>query len=170
MKWPVLTGQRVTLRVLTMDDVDAWLSGDDEEQQRWFEAPGPAPRENVVRLVEESRNAWATSGPKRHWAIWMGDVLAGGIDIADRGQGSAYLSYVVFPAARRQGVAAEAILLVTTWAFATWPITRAVAVIDELNTASRSTAERAGFHFEAVADPSEYGESGKMLRYVLPRP
>ncbi|MFI5710593.1 GNAT family N-acetyltransferase [Kribbella sp. NPDC051620] len=169
MSWPVLTGPRVTLRVLTMADVDAWLAGDDEAQQRWFEAPGPAPRENVVRLVETSRNSWETSGPKRHWAIWLDGILAGGIDIEDRGQGSAYLSYVVFPPSRRQGVAAESIPLVTTWAFTAWPITRAVAVIDELNTASRSTAERAGFLFEAVADPSEYGESGRMLRYVLPR-
>jgi RimJ/RimL family protein N-acetyltransferase len=170
MTWPVLTGPRVTLRVLTMADVDAWLAGDDEEQQRWFEAPGPAPRENVVRHVEESRKAWATSGPKRHWAIWLDDVLAGGIDIADRGHGNAYLSYVVFPPSRRRGVAAESIPLVTTWAFTTWPITRAIAIIDELNTASRATVTRAGFTLEGPADPSEYSESGTMLRYALPRP
>ncbi|GAA3576236.1 hypothetical protein GCM10022235_52560 [Kribbella ginsengisoli] len=170
MTWPVLTGPRVTLKVLTMADVDAWMAGDDEEQQRWFEAPGPAPRENVVRHVEQSRNSWATSGSKRHWAIWLDDILAGGIDIANRGSGDAYLSYVVFPPSRRQGVATESIPLVTTWAFTTWPITRAVAIIDELNTASRATAERTGFHFEAAADPTEHTESGHMLRYVLPRP
>lgn len=170
MSWPVLTGPQVTLRVLTLDDVDGWLAGDDEEQQRWFEAPGPAPRENVVRHVEEARKGWEVSGPKRHWGIWLDDVLAGGIDINNRGEGSAYLSYVVFPSSRRRGVAAESIPLVIQWAFDNWPVDRAVAVIDELNTASRATAERAGFRLEGVADPSEYSESGNMLRYVLRRP
>ena len=156
--------------MLTLADVDGWLAGDDEEQQRWFEAPGPAPRENVVRHVEQSREGWATSGPKRHWGIWLDDVLAGGIDIENRGHGNAYLSYVVFPASPRRGVAAESIPLVTKWAFDNWPINHAVAVIDELNVASRATAERAGFRLEGKADPSEYSESGTMLRYVLDRP
>jgi len=162
-------GPQVTLRVLTMADVDAWHAGDDVEQQRWFEAPGPAPRENVVRHISESREAWATSGNKRLWGIWLGDVLAGGIDVADRGQGSAYLSYVVFPASRRRGAASESITLVAAWAFGNWPVNRVVAAIDELNVASRATAERAGLRYDGVADPSEYGESGRMLRYVLSR-
>jgi RimJ/RimL family protein N-acetyltransferase len=166
----VLVGARVTLRVLTMGDVDTWHAGDDVEQQRWFEAPGPAPRENVVRYIRETREAWASSGSKRAWGIWHGDVLAGGIDVADRGQGSAYLSYVVFPASRRKGAASESIPLVAAWAFANWPVDRVVATIDELNLASRATAERAGLTYDGVADPSEYGESGTMLRYVVHRP
>jgi hypothetical protein len=59
----------VTLRVLTTADVDGWHAGDDAEQQRWFEAPGPSSRENVVRLISESREAWASSGQKRQWGI-----------------------------------------------------------------------------------------------------
>nr|WP_239062968.1 GNAT family protein [Streptomyces sp. SID13031] len=158
------------MKVLRPADVDSWLAGDDEEQQRWFEAPGPAPRENVVRHVSAVREAWATAGSKRHWGIWLDGILGGGIDIEDRGQGSAYLSYVVFPASRRRGAAAESISLVTAWAFENWPVNRAIAIIDELNLASRATAERAGLRFDAVADPTEYSESGRMLRYVLPRP
>jgi RimJ/RimL family protein N-acetyltransferase len=152
-----------------MADVDSWHAGDDAEQQRWFEAPGPSPRENVVRMISESREAWATSGQKRRWGIWLDGVLRGGIDVEDRGHGNAYLSYVVFPASRRRGAASESISLVAGWAFDNWPVDRVVAIINELNIASRATAERAGLTYEALADPSEFGESGTMLRYVLHR-
>jgi RimJ/RimL family protein N-acetyltransferase len=167
--WPILVGPQVTLRVLTMADVDGWHAGDDAEQQRWFEAPGPSPRENVVRMISESREAWASSGQKRQWGIWLDDVLVGGIDVEDRGHTDAYLSYVVFPAGRRRGVATESISLVTGWAFDNWPVDRVLAIIDELNLASRATAERAGLRYEALADQSEFSESGTMLRYVLHR-
>jgi len=159
----------VTLRVLTMADIDSWHAGDDAEQQRWFEAPGPAARENVVRHIRESREAWASSGNKRHWGIWLDHVLGGGIDVNDRGHGSAYLSYVVFPASRRRGAASESIALVADWAFDNWPVSRVVAIIDELNVASKATAERAGLRYDGLADPTEYSESGTMLRYVLDR-
>lgn len=162
-----MVGPRVTLRVLTMVDVDSWHQGDDVEQQRWFEAPGPSPRESVVRHIRAVREDWAHSAGRRHWGIWRDGLLCGGVEVAARGHRNAYLSYVVFPASRRRGVAAESISLAAEWALANLPVDRVVAVIDELNTASRATAGRAGFTCEGAADASEYSESGRMLRYVL---
>lgn len=163
----MLVGPGVTLRVLTMADINSWHTGEDVEQRRWFEAPGPSPRENVAKHICAVREDWASSGRRRHWGIWLDGSLCGGVEVEDRGHGRAYLSYVVFPASRRRGVAAESIWLAVSWASANLPVDRFLAVIDELNTASRATAESAGFAYEAVADPSEYSESGRMLRYVL---
>lgn len=163
--WPILSGPQLTLRALEMGDVDAWMAGDDAEQQRWFEAPGPSPRTNVVAAISHWRRNWETSASKRHWGIRVNGILAGGIDVENRGEEAAYLSYVVFPAFRRRGLAVEAIELVRNWAMGAMPVTSMVAVIDELNAASRATVERTGFVLEGPARPDEFGESGVMLRY-----
>lgn len=162
--WPILTGRQLTLRVLEMSDVDDWMAGDDVEQQRWFEAP-PSPQSNVVTAVAHWRHDWETSASKRHWGICYNGILAGGIDVENRGEGAAYLSYVIFPTFRRRGLAVEAIELVRNWTVGAMSVTSVVAVIDELNAASRATVERAGFALEGVARPDEFGESGVMLRY-----
>lgn len=164
-EWPVLTGRRISLRVLTLSDVDAWMAGDDVEQQRWFEAPGPSSHANVLAAITSWRRDWATSARKRHWGLWVGGQLAGGIDVDDRGEGAAYLAYVVFPAFRRRGLAVEAIALVNAWALTQMPVGSVAAVIDELNGASRLTVERAGFVLEGAARPEEADETGVMLRY-----
>jgi len=40
-------------------------AGEDEEQRRWFEFPGPAPMSNVVKAIRNLREQWATDGPMR---------------------------------------------------------------------------------------------------------
>ena len=101
---PVLAGSRCALRVLTVEDAVAWHAGEDEEQRRWFEFPGPAPFDNVVKAIEAWRGAWVSGGPVRQWGIWEGDVLAGGVEIRVRKDGRANVSYVVFPPHRRRGL------------------------------------------------------------------
>lgn len=165
--WPVLVGESCELRVLSSNDADAWLAGDDEEQQRWFEFPGPASLENVVAAIVRWRRGWAQSGPTRHWGIWCG-ALAGGVEIRERRDRRASVSYVVFPTYRRLGVASEAIGLATAWALQHLRIDAVVAVIDELNVASIAAARSAGFVLEGQAEPWEYDETGAMLRYVRP--
>jgi RimJ/RimL family protein N-acetyltransferase len=165
----VLTGRRCALRRLTTADADAWLAGEDAEQRRWFEAPRPATRDDVVRYLGEIEAAWAAGGPKLHWGIWRAEHLAGGIDVDHRGD-EAWLSYVVFPAHRRMGLAAESVGLIVDWAFANWRVTRVAAAIDEQNQASRRTVESVGFAFERLATEAEASESGIMLKYVLSHP
>ncbi len=46
-----LSDDEITLRRLTLADVDEWLAGEDAEQIRWFEFPGPATRLHVERAI-----------------------------------------------------------------------------------------------------------------------
>ena len=166
---PVLSGDGFVLKMLELSDAPAWKAGEDPEQIRWFEAPGPAPMENVVQAITRWRAGWDDDGPLRHWGIWVDGQLAGGVELRLREDGKANISYVVFPFARRQGVASKAARLAADWAFSGLAASAVVAVVDEANTASRRVAERAGFRLEGPAEPWEYGESGVMLRYVLDR-
>jgi len=137
--WPVLSGCLCYLRVLTVADAETWHAGEDVEQRRWFEFPGPAPFENVVKAITNWRDSWKIEGPVRQWGIWTvsDDSLAGGVELSNRGDGRANLSYVVFPNFRRRGLATEAIALASEWAFQAWNIDAVIACVDEQNVASR---------------------------------
>ncbi|HSM65763.1 MAG TPA: GNAT family N-acetyltransferase [Ilumatobacteraceae bacterium] len=110
---------------------------------------------------------WAADGPVRHWGIWSDDQLVGGVELRMRDDGRANLSYLVFPAARRRGLATRAAQMASTWAFETLGVSAVVAIIDEQNVASRQVAERAGFVLDGRAEPWEYSETGIMLCYLL---
>ena len=165
--WPVLDDGVVTLRVLRTDDAEQWKAGEDDEQRRWFEMPGPAPMQNVLRAIDNWRLGWRDEGPVRHWGIWLDDELAGGVEIRVRDDRRANVSYIVFPSSRRRGVAVRAIRLAVQWAFAHLGVTAIVAVVHPDNIASRSAATRAGFVDDGWAEDWEYGETGPMRRYVL---
>jgi RimJ/RimL family protein N-acetyltransferase len=167
---PALVGDGFVLRVLKPSDADPWKAGEDLEQMRWFAAPGPAPVENIVNAICAWRAGWAEGGPLRNWGIWIDDRLAGGVELRVRQDGRANVSYVVFPFARRKGLASSAVRLATEWAFENLGVWAVVAVVDEQNVASRGVAEKAGFRSDGPADSWEYSESGVMLRYTLTRP
>ena len=112
---------------------------------------------------------WPSSSPTQ-WGIWVGDELAGGVELRVREDGKANVSYVVFPRARRKGLASNAVRVATDWAFAELAASAAVAIVDEANIASRRVAEKAGFRLDGTASPWEHSESGVMLRYVLDKP
>src|SRR5205085_9595886 len=101
------------------------------EQIRWFEAPGPAPIENIKNAIGRWRAGWQEDGPIRHWGIWVGDQLAGGVELRVREDSRANVSYVVFPPARRKGLASNAIRVATEWAFVELPVSAAVAIVNE---------------------------------------
>src|SRR4051812_26459488 len=86
------------------------MAGEDAEQIRWFEFPGPAPRANVVEVIRDWGRSWRTGGPVRHWAICNreSDSVLGGVEVRDLGGGEVNLSYVVFPAWRGRGIATRA--------------------------------------------------------------
>jgi len=104
----------------------------------------------------------------RHWGIWVDGRLGGGLELQDRGDRRASISYIVFPAFRRQGFAAEAIRQAASWALENMPVDAVVAIVDVENVASRATAERGGFVLEGAAERREYDETGPSLRYVFP--
>jgi len=165
-EWPVLEDGTVVLRVLRPDDVAAWKQGEDDEQIRWFEAPGPAPLENIAAAIDAWRASWRTDDAVRHWGIELEGELVGGVELRRRPDGRCNISYLVFPVARRRGIATRAVQLASRWAFSQLAATALVAVIDERNEASRRAATAAGFALDGPAEPWEYSESGVMLRYV----
>jgi RimJ/RimL family protein N-acetyltransferase len=106
----LLSDEAVVLLPLTPDDVEEWMSGEDAEQHYWFEFPGPAPRSKVERALVEWAASWRPDGPVRHWAIrdHEADRIVGGVELREQGDGHVDLSYVVFPAWRRRGIATRA--------------------------------------------------------------
>src|SRR5690242_7917250 len=100
----------IVLRRLTLDDVDEWLAGEDEEQTRWFEFPRAAMRADVERAIGDWQHSWNSHGAVRHWGICIRatGAIAGGVELRMLGNDEVNLSYVVFPPWRRQGIATRA--------------------------------------------------------------
>ena len=142
----LLTDGVVVLRPVTMDDVDDWLAGEDDEQIRWFEARGPAPRENVVAAVERWTAGWAEEGDVRHLAVTDAatGAIAGGVELRLLGPGLANLSYLVFPAFRRRGFAVRASRLLVAWGRDHLGLRAVEVKVLEGNVASLAVAERLG--------------------------
>ena len=162
----ILGDEAIRLRPLDRKDVDEWMAGEDDEQIRWFEFPGPAPRENVVRAIEGWISSWRSNGPVRHWAACDGTTgrIAGGVEVRDLGGGVVNLSYVVFPAYRRTGVATRAARLALRYAAEAMGATTAVIKVLEGNAASTAVARRLGA-LESGSAPSDGG--GTFIVYRL---
>lgn len=95
-------------------------------------------------------------------------TLVGDVELRDRGDRLANLSYVVFPPARRRHVATRAVRLATGRALTNLPVEGLVAIVDPTNHASIGVAQAAGFAHDGPADPSEHDSSVTMLRFIFP--
>jgi RimJ/RimL family protein N-acetyltransferase len=169
---PELTDGVVRLRPLTADDAAEWLAGEDEELIRGFESPRPSTREDVIRAIEGWTESWRTSGPVRHWAICdiAGSSILGGVELR-RLDGpdvnpDVNLSYVVFPPARRRGIATRAARLALDHAAAEMGARAAVIKVLEGNLASLGVARRLGA-VEVGRTPSDAGGTFVVFRLEL---
>jgi RimJ/RimL family protein N-acetyltransferase len=142
----LLSDDVILLRPLTPDDVDEWMSGEDAEQIHWFEFPGPAPRGNVERAISDWAQEWRDGGPVRHWAICDETTggIVGGVELRDEGDGDVNLSYVVFPAWRRRGIATRACRLALAYAASAMNGRTAVIRVLQGNAASIAVARNLG--------------------------
>lgn len=167
---PTLEDGVVRLRPLTPSDAATWHAGEDDEVRRWFQFPRPSTRADVDKAIEAWTRSWSEDGPIHNFGIVAIDSgeLIGGVEVRDRGEGKAYLSYQVFPAHRRRGLATRAVRLAAEHALVTMGAKQAVIITDEGNVASRGVAEAAGFRHDGAADPWEHIEIGTMVRYVRP--
>jgi RimJ/RimL family protein N-acetyltransferase len=162
-----LSDNVVLLRRLTMDDVDAWFAGEDDEQIRWFEFPGPASPAHVERAISAWQEAWARGGPVRQWGVCVrpGQELVGGVEVRDLGDGRVNLSYVIFPSFRRRGFATRASRLALDYAARVLGASSAVIKILDGNEASVGVARSLGA--EVIGDePSDAG--GRFIVFRLP--
>jgi RimJ/RimL family protein N-acetyltransferase len=156
----------VLLRGLSMDDVDAWLAGEDDEQLRWFEFPGPATRARVERAIAAWQESWVQSGAVRQWGVCTrpANELAGGVEIRDLGDGRVNLSYVIFPPYRRRGLATRASRLALEYAERVVGASSAVIKILDGNEASLGVARNLGAEMIG-REPSDAG--GRFIVFRL---
>jgi RimJ/RimL family protein N-acetyltransferase len=158
----------IVLRQLTLGDVDEWLAGEDDEQIRWFEFPRPATRADVERAIAAWQESWATGGPVRHWGACLRATgeIAGGVEVRVLGDGDVNLSYVVFPAFRRRGVATRAARLALAYAHSSLAATTAAIRVLEGNVASLGVARTLGA-VEVGGEPSDAGGRFVVFRLAL---
>lgn len=160
----------VRLRPLQPSDAEVWLAGEDEEIRRWFQLPRPSTRPDVDAAIEAWTRSWRERGRVRHFGAWAVEsgTLLGGVELRERGEGSAYLSYQVFAPHRRKGYATRAVRLAVIHAEQALPIERLVIITAADNVAAQGVALAADFRLDGPADPYEHIEIGDMLRFVRP--
>lgn len=157
----------IVLRPLTANDASAWHAGGDEEARRWFEFERAPTTAEVALWIGQTIADWRDGGPRRYFGICevSSRRLSGGVEVRRREDGSANISWVVFPPFRGRSYATRAAVLAAKYALDALDVESIVAIVDALNIRSRAVAEAAGFQLEGPAEPWEYSETGEMLRY-----
>lgn len=154
----MIDGGTIQLRPLTLADAHEWLAGEDDELVRWFESPRRSTLEDVVRAIERWDESWRLGGPVRCWAIC--DVataaITGGVELHRLDGDDVNLSYWVFAAWRRRGIAKRATELALDYAASSMGATRAVIKVLEGNIASLAVARYLGAQLVATT-PSDAG-------------
>ena len=116
---PTLAGTHVRLRPWRADDVDAVCAAcQDAEIQRWTQVPVPYARENAEEFVGNiAPGTWDQGGGLFAVELREGGSLAGSIGLFPPHDGFAEAGYWTGPEHRGRGFTAEALGLLTTWAF-----------------------------------------------------
>ena len=163
---PELTDGTILLRLMHARDASAHMAGEDEEMARWVSG-GRGTLETVNSFIENSRENWRTSGPRRALGVFdcATGQLVGFIEVNLEvvvAPGVVNVSYGVFPSWRGRGIAQRAIELMSKYLLASTEAQQMVLRIAPTNTASLRVAEKAGFTFCGVFDEPE----GRLARYV----
>src|SRR4051812_7424545 len=136
---PVLRDDVVVLDALGDADVAVMVDAQDAELRHRFNL-SVMHHGDAAWFVERTQ-AWCAAGERLCWALRRGGALAGGAELrpADDGE-RAEVSYWVYAAHRRQGLAGRALRLIVD--FASAPL---VLYADVDNVASQRVARSAGF-------------------------
>jgi RimJ/RimL family protein N-acetyltransferase len=140
------------LRPWRADDVDTVLAAcQDGDIQRWTQIPVPYAREHAEGFVDGiASSTWADGG-----ALFAVEPADGGPLIASIGlfpphDGFTEAGYWTVAGQRGRGYTADALRILTAWAFRDVGLHRVELHVDPENTGSRRVAERAGFRAEGV--------------------
>jgi RimJ/RimL family protein N-acetyltransferase len=167
---PTLTDGIVLLDEFRPDDLDAHVSGEDEEQARRFGLyPDHSTRETALAAFERWAHDWAEDGPTRALAARRADSgeLVGGCQLRLREKRMGELSYWTFPQQRGQGFARRAAALVCRYGFDNLGLERIEAYVEPDNLASRRVVEGVGFHEEGLTRKRELTAHGVRRDMVL---
>jgi RimJ/RimL family protein N-acetyltransferase len=142
----------VRLRPWRADDVDAVVAAcQDPELQRWTQVPVPYARADAEGFVGAiASSTWADGGALFAVEPVDGGPLAGSIGLVPPRDGFTEAGYWTAAGSRGRGFTAEALGLLTAWAFDVLGLHRVELHVDPENTGSRRVAERAGFSAEGL--------------------
>jgi RimJ/RimL family protein N-acetyltransferase len=173
---PVLGGALVTLRPWRSSDRDAVFTAcQDPDIQRWTTVPSPYLHEHAAGFVDGyAKEQWVTRrGTPFCIASTGDDEVLGSCDVfsIDTKNLVAEMGYWVAPWARGQGVASQAVGILSGWAMGDIGLGRLELLIRPDNAASRAVAERAGGVFEGILRGKvlDKGERIDMALYALVR-
>jgi RimJ/RimL family protein N-acetyltransferase len=165
----LLTGDVVTLRPMTLDDVDALVAAASEDRASYAFTPVPdgtaAMRAYVEAVLEDERVGWALPfvttrtadgrvvGSTRFLDLddWDARRVGGPPSGAAATPRTAEIGATWLAAsAQRTAVNTEAKLLMLQHAFESWSVERITFKTDARNMQSRAAIERLGAHFEGI--------------------
>ena len=148
---PELTDGVVVLRPWRDDDIDPARLGHDEEISYWFGFDAVTPSYEQHKQAVDSWNQGYTDGRSLVGFVIEhdGDVV-GGVDIRDKGDQIAELSWTLYSGHRGKGYAARAVRLLVDYAIDELGMTRVEARVDPENRRSLRVATRAGLRREGV--------------------
>jgi RimJ/RimL family protein N-acetyltransferase len=146
-----LVGPQVRLRPLSDEDEAAVFSAcQDAEIQLWTSVPSPYSREDARSYVEFSKRAWQEGSTATFSILHQDGEFLGLVDLRLYEDAVAEVAYWVKADARGQGIATEAVRLVSTWAIERLGIARVQLGTHPENLASQRVAIKAGFTREGV--------------------
>ncbi len=116
---PTLSDGTVTLRVVTLDDLEGiYEQSTDPETRRWTTLWEGYTRDDAREFMERTSREWAT-GERATWAVRHAGRFAGLTGYRWRGDRAVEVSFAAHPAVRGQGVTTRALRLAVQHAFDT---------------------------------------------------
>jgi RimJ/RimL family protein N-acetyltransferase len=147
-----LASDRIALRQFRASDASAIsIACEDPDIPRFTMLPDSMTEEQARAWIERSLERWPKGSARFAVTIAPSDQCVGQIGIQlDRAARRAQAGYWLDRAARGRGYAAEALNLVTAWAFRDFDVVRVQLITHLDNVASQRVAETCGFVREGV--------------------
>ncbi len=147
-----LTDGEITLRPFRLDDAEAHLAGEDDEQVKWLSG-GKGTLEGAKAWIEKNQRYWENGGPVFNLAVWdkNSNKLVGMVEsntnqesIEGIQEGDANISYGLYPEARGKGYALKAVRLMEDF-LKNKGLKRVVIRVNPENEASAKVPQRLGY-------------------------
>jgi RimJ/RimL family protein N-acetyltransferase/8-oxo-dGTP pyrophosphatase MutT (NUDIX family) len=148
---PTLTDGQVTLRPWHDSDIDQARLAHDAEMAHRFGFPLVVPPGTAqAAAVRRWRDQYADGRRVVNFLVEFAGDAAGAVQVRDRGDRVGELSWAVFSAYRRRGIATKAVRLLVRYAFDELGMERLEAYVEPDNLGSIRVASRAGLRHEGV--------------------